>query len=348
MILPKGGMNMIDMEQEVEIKWYKNTKKYYIDKGYVFTKLGDIFKVKVKDLLESSGLYVKVTCDYCGKEYMKKYRKYIESHNNCLIQKDSCYDCKKFKIIDVFDNSVSKRSEKPFNIVRQVMDERGYKLITKQEEYTGMDMKIKYICPIHGEISQNIQTIVYQHAGCRKCADIEVGNNFRNDIDKVSEIISSVDGNILLNPDDYISTDTRNLWIQCSCGSKFYASLTSYLNGKNRCSKCCETESAGEKRIRQWLDENNIKYIQEYCYKDCKDIKPLPFDFYLLHGKGCIEFDGKQHFYPYFGEEAFQKTVLHDNIKNQYCIDHNIKLIRIPYTQYRNIDKILTKELLTI
>ena len=32
---------------------------------------------------------------------------------------------------------------------------------------------------------------------------------------------------------------------------------------------------------------------------------------------------------------------LHDKIKTQYCKDNNIKLIRIKYTDYDNIEKIL-------
>ena len=34
-----------------------------------------------------------------------------------------------------------------------------------------------------------------------------------------------------------------------------------------------------------------------------------------------------------------------DNIKTQYCKDNNIKLIRIPYWDFDNIEEILKKEL---
>ena len=35
-----------------------------------------------------------------------------------------------------------------------------------------------------------------------------------------------------------------------------------------------------------------------------------------------------------------------DSIKTKYCKDNNIKLIRIPYWDFKNIDTILTKELI--
>ena len=39
------------------------------------------------------------------------------------------------------------------------------------------------------------------------------------------------------------------------------------------------------------------------------------------------------------------KQFRNDNIKSQYCKDNNIKLIRIPYWEYDNINEILDKEL---
>ena len=38
-------------------------------------------------------------------------------------------------------------------------------------------------------------------------------------------------------------------------------------------------------------------------------------------------------------------TQRNDNIKNQYCKDNNIKLVRIPYWEFDNIENILEKEL---
>ena len=34
-----------------------------------------------------------------------------------------------------------------------------------------------------------------------------------------------------------------------------------------------------------------------------------------------------------------------DKIKTNYCYEYNIKLIRIPYWEFNNIEKILMKEL---
>ena len=56
---------MIDLEQEVIIKWFTRNKKRFIDLGYKFTNLYDTFSVKVKHLERNSNVKVIVQCDDC-------------------------------------------------------------------------------------------------------------------------------------------------------------------------------------------------------------------------------------------------------------------------------------------
>ena len=68
-------------------------------------------------------------------------------------------------------------------------------------------------------------------------------------------------------------------------------------------------------------------------FEKCKAYSLLPFDFFI-EGKYIIEYDGRQHFYPieiWGGEEGLAITRAHDLIKNKYCFDNKIPLIRIPY-----------------
>ena len=97
---------------------------------------------------------------------------------------------------------------------------------------------------------------------------------------------------------------------------------------------------------------SNILFEKQKRFSDCRDKNPLPFDFYLPEYNMCIEYDGRQHFEPVnFGgglqetKDNFQLTNRHDKIKTQYCIDNNIKLLRIPYTELKNITTILKENL---
>ena len=42
------------LTKELDIKWAPSSKKHYEEKGYKFTKLGDLFTIKVEDLTKSS------------------------------------------------------------------------------------------------------------------------------------------------------------------------------------------------------------------------------------------------------------------------------------------------------
>jgi hypothetical protein len=48
----------------------------------------------------------------------------------------------------------------------------------------------------------------------------------------------------------------------------------------------------------------------------------------------CIEYDGEEHFRYveiWGGEEEFENIKIRDQIKNEYCKNNNIRLIRIKY-----------------
>lgn len=106
--------------------------------------------------------------------------------------------------------------------------------------------------------------------------------------------------------------------------------------------------SSGEKAISDFLIDKNITFIPQYRFEDCKNINSLPFDFYLPDYNMCIEFDGAQHSQvvkAWGGEEGLKIRQENDAIKNRYCLNKNIHLLRIPYTKESDISLILTEEL---
>lgn len=124
------------------------------------------------------------------------------------------------------------------------------------------------------------------------------------------------------------------------CGSVFKI-RASHLIGGHGCKKC--QSSVGEILIRSFLLSNSISFEEQKTFDDCKDKKELPFDFCIISNTnqalGLIEYDGIQHYKPfkYFGGiKKFNSQVKHDEIKNQYTIDNNIPLLRIPYTMPKN------------
>ena len=131
-------------------------------------------------------------------------------------------------------------------------------------------------------------------------------------------------------------------WLgQCECGNKKIISGNSLRTG-NTVSCGCIGNSKGEYIINNFLINNHILFIKEYPIKINNKI--LRYDFAILNDRSqiqyIIEFDGKQHYEAseFFGGEAqLQMTQINDMVKNQWCKDNNIPLIRIPYTHLNNL-----------
>lgn len=149
---------------------------------------------------------------------------------------------------------------------------------------------------------------------------------------------------------DYDGTNTKIEIKHIECGFLYSVRPNNFINLDNRCSRCCQNSSKGMKRIIEILTDNDILFHTEYKFSDCKNIHPLPFDFFIPSHNTLIEYDGEHHFKPvkkFGGDEYFNTVQKHDSIKNEYCITNNINLIRIPYTSFKTIDKILEDKIIS-
>ena len=135
-----------------------------------------------------------------------------------------------------------------------------------------------------------------------------------------------------------VSKNKVPVWkCQCECGNICYVTSDCLLRGYTKSCGCLK--SYGEEKIGKILLNNNISFIKEKQFETC--ILPggglARFDFYV-NNEYIIEFDGKQHFQENnFFEQSLEKIQEYDNIKNQWCKENNIPLIRIPYTKLNTL-----------
>lgn len=398
---------MIDLEQKVETVWVGGTKKYYIDKGYLFTKIGDKFMVKIGDLKKKSTVKVPVKCDFCHKDLQLIY----EDYNNS-IERNGFYQCKACAMKHNYDKRNPNRVEINYGKFLDFCNKYNYEPISTIEDFTTVKAPLYFECKKHGIKSMILDNITSNSLGCEQCIYEMLSETKKNDQSTIVDAVESKNNNKLLNPEDYINSSTNNLIIRCgSCGNVFTTSLSSIRSGsgrchacklkeigeknkltydelkkrfptlinpedyvdvmelnmkfpcvdcgeifitglkyyqydnKIRCSKCSNFQSNGERKIENILKKYNITFIPEKRFPDCRDKKTLPFDFYLPDFSYIIEFDGQHHYQPIYGQERFEKTQIHDQIKNKYCDDNNIKLIRIPYWDGNNMEEIIIREL---
>jgi hypothetical protein len=150
---------------------------------------------------------------------------------------------------------------------------------------------------------------------------------------------------------NYKNNKSKIKFIHNNCGRKFEMRPRDFLkNNGNRCPLC--KKSKGENFISEWLTKNNIQFQHPYKDKRCKNKNILEFDFKIFNKDTSftlLEYDGRLHFETWKDGNKHQKhlnkQLENDNIKNKFCKENNIKLIRINYLE--NIKERLKKEFLT-
>lgn len=143
---------------------------------------------------------------------------------------------------------------------------------------------------------------------------------------------------------------------ECDCGGEIYLRPKLFRDGWIKSCGCMI--SAGEDKIKNFLEEYKIKFEQQKFFKECKNISALRFDFQIFYPNSnnffMVEYQGKQHYIPVSFDkklsekeiiDIFKENQLRDDIKRQYCKDNNIELLEIPYWDFDNIEKILADKL---
>ena len=196
-------------------------------------------------------------------------------------------------------------------------------------------------CPICGkEFSSVIKNV--KDGNVKSCGCLAIQTKSLNGKKNAKNLTGQKFGNLTaLEP-----TNERNrnqvVWkCQCDCGNIHYAPSAELIRGKVRSCGC--VYSFGEQQIRQILQKLQIETKTQFQFEDCRNPKTnakLYFDFYLPKYNCCIEYDGRQHFKEYSGSwEKLEDVQYRDSIKNKYCKEHNIPLIRIPYTDKSKLNE---------
>jgi len=192
--------------------------------------------------------------------------------------------------------------------------------------YLNAKSKVIIACPKHGDFLQKVNNHL-NGSGCPICSGSFLDQELF--IEKAREKHGDK-----YNYNKTVFVDTKQkVIITCPKHGEFKQTPNGHLRGAG-CSTC--KKSKGEMSISKFLIENNINYIQGHKFNDCKHIFSLSFDFYLPDYNILIEYDGEQHFrqVKYFGgEKGFQIGQKRDGIKNEYCENNKIPLIRIKYNE---------------
>lgn len=161
-------------------------------------------------------------------------------------------------------------------------------------------------------------------------------------------------GKLLVTDKAYIKNGRQYWNCKCDCGATIITSSVSLTSGKKKSCGCLI--SAAEYELSQFLNNQNILFMQQYRFNDCKNEKCLPFDFAIFHPVNqklmfLIELHGEQHYFPFTfcGEntktknENLDKRRYFDIIKTNYCKENHIPLLIVKYTNFDVKNEIVKK-----
>lgn len=229
----------------------------------------------------------------------------------------------------------------------------GFQILEDLPSKNGISI-VKAICPLCGkEFEGRPKTI--KNGECKSCGCLKLKaskENLKKAQLKQAQNKPCYKGQTI--NDFYILDDIprpekdtqKTSWVKAVCpicNQSFDVRVKDIKSGNTKSCGC--TKSHGEFKINKILTEANISFAKEFSFNDLKYIKKLRFDFAIFNDKQqlsyLIEYDGKQHFeiinagWSNFDSlEIIQKR---DGLKNNYCKEHNIPLIRIPYTHLKEL-----------
>ena len=315
-------------------------------------------KSKRFDGLKDYTLAVKQECEHRGYTLLTEYIHRSTSYFEYICKKHSAHGAQR-STYDVMINTgrgckycgIESRTEKhklPENVLKELTESKGFIYMGcdyDNQEDTSNKVNIHVICPKH--IEKGIQKMKYDNlkrntGKCIYCMGHgRTKDDLQNELDEQHGLVD------ILTYTQYSDPITARCKV---CGYIWDTTGPSLING-HRCPRC--VRSKFEIEISKILDKYGYNYEFQYAIAACRDINPLPFDFYLLDYNILIEADGEGHYKPIrrgsmtIEEAEMQLEVVrkHDCMKTQYCIDNNIRLIRIPYWERKNAERFLLNEL---
>jgi len=262
----------------------------------------------------------KLKCNIDKYEWKSDYNKFINNDTNChkCTHQNINNNEEHTKYLNNINNKCSKYNYTFIGFVDKEFLTKS-KLIIKcnKDNYTW---------------SPTYHNFINRDQSCKKCKGL-----FNSEEEVISKILDKciLKDYIFLEFVDNYKNNKSKFKLKCKNNHVWETNYSNFINHPDDrgCPYCME--SKGENIINKYLKSYNINYIRQHKFEDCKYKRKLPFDFYLPDYNCCIEFDGIQHYEPVkrFGVDNLLLIQKKDKIKNEYCFNNNIRLIRIKYNE---------------
>ena len=357
------------LTKTVKIKWNSRNKKWYVNKNYKYTKMGDEFEVKVEDLTEGSGALVEVKCDCkdCKTPYLKPmmwkdYKRYVHKDG-----KYYCYTCNiRLKAKDI----LKTRLINGYSFAQWGIDNIGEDFLEKYWDYEKNDElginpleigcgyrkhKIWIKCQkkdYHGSYETTCNTFM-QKIRCPYCRRNSGKVHPLDSLGKILEdkgLLGIWSDKNKKSPYGYAPHSMQKVWWKCLNGKHkdYLRKISDSFRCDFRCSGCVaeRDESFLQEKVRLCLESlNNGEYtilhehnctIIPHNPKIHNNRGQLPFDNEIKELKLIIEVNGSQHYKELSGKWFNKNFDLHhqkllDRYKRMYAKSQGYEYLEIPF-----------------
>ena len=259
------------VSKTVMVKWSRKTKSYYESLGYIYTKMGEEFEVRVKDLPKGSRTEIKYKCDGCGKPLVQSYKYY-----NNYVKEDGKIYC------DVCGKNLAHKGEAFFKSFydwciesnrQDVLDRWDYGLNNCSPKDIAYSTTKKYYfkCNIHPEHESELKNINsftnYSHDGtisCKQCNSIAqyILDNFPG---KDLYDVWDKKKNVGINPWKINRGNNLKYWFICQekdYHGSYEITCANFTSGQ-RCSYCYNRTIHPKDSLGQYILDN---YGEKFLY----------------------------------------------------------------------------------
>lgn len=283
-----------------------------------------------------------ISCDV--KVLISKLTKYKISHNQLMNEMFTtpCKMCgKSIEFSKAFCSRLCQSNYKNkkhiFDIKLQELQELQKLLdITMLSYYKDVGTKVKCKCNKCNTVWETMPGNLLNSKGCPICERTKnMGYSEDVFLDKVkqnSPQFEILDTNYIKNKPSKVKCTECGVILEINKKALRSGVICKYCKSK--------VKSNPEILIENYLKSKNYNYEYQKTFHNLKGKrgKFFRYDFYLFDYNLCIEYDGEGHFKSdFYLNKTGVLDYTNDIIKEKYCNDNNIKLLRIPYWERKDM-----------
>lgn len=315
---------------------HKEAKRVFYTTDSFNKKLSEIHgkTIRVYSEFTRQKDYCNAVCQECGHKWNPQFEK--------LLLGRGCPEC-----------AIKKRSDGRMLTTNEFLEKlknvhgEAYSMIG---DYKGSIVKTKFKCKSCENIWEATPNKLLCGRGCPKCGIKRRAKKRSLPHDIFVQRILKIHSNKISILNKLENTESRAI---CKCNVCSYIWETranKLLYEATGCPDCARVlyQSTGNRIVEDVLRKHNFNFQMEVMFDECRYRRKLRFDAGIFDDRGkcvaLIEFDGQLHFKAYDlygGEDGFQMTKKRDSIKNKFCKDNEIPLLRIPYWEKAKIEDII-------